>query len=125
MSVVAACFDIKSEGAIRLMTNKDLDRMTVHSLDLRDDKSISDFRMVVEEILGSDKNYKLAALVNNAAIMVFGECEWLTNAIIENQITTNLTGTIKFTNAFLPLMRKYRGRILNVSSHCGIQVINK
>lgn len=56
--------------------------------------------------------------------MCFGEFEWQTNAIIENQINVNFFGTMNFTRSFLPLARKYKTRIINVTSHCAIEVIS-
>lgn len=53
--------------------------------------------------------------------MIFGESEWQTNEQIEQQINVNLVGTIKMTRAMLPLARKYKSRIINVSSHCGVR----
>lgn len=53
--------------------------------------------------------------------MVFGESEWQTNEIIEQQINVNLIGTIKMTRTMLPLARKHKARIINISSHCSIQ----
>lgn len=53
--------------------------------------------------------------------MVFGEAEWQTNKIIDQQINVNLNGTIKMTTAMLPLIRKHKSRIINVTSHCGFQ----
>lgn len=56
--------------------------------------------------------------------MTFGEFEWQTDSLIENQIQVNLLGTMKFTKTFLPLIRKYKTRIINVTSHCALQVMN-
>lgn len=56
-------------------------------------------------------------------MMIFGEAEWQTNEQIEQQINVNLIGTIKMTRAMLPLARKYKSRIINVSSHCGIRAL--
>lgn len=53
--------------------------------------------------------------------MCFGETEWQTNEIIENQINVNLAGSIRVTKAFLSLIRKYKSRIINVTSHCGLR----
>lgn len=54
--------------------------------------------------------------------MCFGEFEWQTNAIIEHQINVNLFGTMNLTRSFLPLARKHRTRIINVTSHCALEV---
>lgn len=55
--------------------------------------------------------------------MSFGEFEWQTNAIIENQINTNLVGTMLLTRSLLPLIRQYKTRILNVTSHCALEAL--
>lgn len=55
--------------------------------------------------------------------MIFGEAEWQTSRMIESQINVNLLGTIKLTHAMLPLARQHRARIINVTSHCGIQCL--
>lgn len=60
--------------------------------------------------------------MNNAGVMCFGEFEWQTNAIIEHQVNVNLFGTMNFTRSFLPLARKHKTRIINVTSHCAIEV---
>lgn len=53
--------------------------------------------------------------------MAFGETEWQTNEMIEQQINVNLIGTIKLTKTMLPLIRKHKSRIINVSSHCSLK----
>jgi 3-hydroxybutyrate dehydrogenase len=53
--------------------------------------------------------------------MIFGESEWQTSEMIESQINVNLMGTIKMTRAMLPIARKYKSRIINVSSHCALK----
>jgi short-subunit dehydrogenase involved in D-alanine esterification of teichoic acids len=55
--------------------------------------------------------------------MCFAEAEWQTNEIIENQIAVNLTGSIRVTKTFLPLVRKHKSRIINVTSHCGLRAL--
>lgn len=55
--------------------------------------------------------------------MIFGESEWQTNEQIEQQINVNLVGTIKMSRAMLPLARKYKSRLINVTSHCGIRAL--
>lgn len=53
--------------------------------------------------------------------MCFGETEWQTSDLINNQISVNLSGTINLTKTFLPLIRKHKSRIINVTSHCGLR----
>lgn len=55
--------------------------------------------------------------------MTFGEFEWQTDSLIKNQIEINLFGTMKFTHEFLPLARKFKSRIITVTSHCGLKAL--
>jgi 3-hydroxybutyrate dehydrogenase len=55
--------------------------------------------------------------------MCFGEFEWQTDDIIEQQIGVNLLGHMRVTKEFLPLIRKHRGRIVNVTSHCALKAL--
>ncbi|XP_046687537.1 D-beta-hydroxybutyrate dehydrogenase, mitochondrial [Homalodisca vitripennis] len=58
------------------------------------------------------------ALMNNAGVMVFGETEWQTERIISQQLDVNLAGSIRVARLFAPVLRKYKGRLINVTSHC-------
>ncbi|NWV90041.1 BDH protein, partial [Machaerirhynchus nigripectus] len=55
-------------------------------------------------------------LVNNAGISTFGETGWLPMEMYEKFADVNLLGSIRTTLAFLPLLRKYKGRIVFMSS---------
>jgi retinol dehydrogenase-16 len=59
-------------------------------------------------------------LVNNAGIAGnVGPTDWNTRGDYEKVMAVNLYGMIDMTNAFLPLIRKERGRIVNMTSICG------
>lgn len=55
--------------------------------------------------------------------MCFGEFEWQTTSMVESQINVNLVGTMQLTKMFLPLIRKYRTRVINVTSHCALEAL--
>ena len=61
----------------------------------------------------------LAGLVNNAGIVVGGPLEFLPLAEMRKQFEVNVLGQIAVTQAFLPLLRPARGRIVNMSSIAG------
>ena len=63
------------------------------------------------------------ALVNNAGVMVFGEFEWSTNDLTERQLEVNLLGTLNVTKEFCPLLRKHKGRVITVTSHCALATL--
>ncbi|RYZ99024.1 MAG: SDR family NAD(P)-dependent oxidoreductase, partial [Proteobacteria bacterium] len=60
------------------------------------------------------------SLVNNAGSAVAGPVEGLSMERWREQFDVNLFGMIQVTQAFLPLVRKTGGRIVNVSSISGI-----
>jgi NAD(P)-dependent dehydrogenase (short-subunit alcohol dehydrogenase family) len=86
-------------------------------LDVTDAASIERARATVEEALRPAG--VLAGLVNNAGIAVAGPLEILPLAALREQFEINLFGAIAVTQAFLPLLRASRGRIVNVSSISG------
>jgi NAD(P)-dependent dehydrogenase (short-subunit alcohol dehydrogenase family) len=58
----------------------------------------------------------LAGLVNNAGIAVAAPLEFLPIDRLRHQLEINLIGQVAVTQAFLPALRRARGRIVNVSS---------
>jgi NAD(P)-dependent dehydrogenase (short-subunit alcohol dehydrogenase family) len=58
----------------------------------------------------------LAGLVNNAGVSVPGPLEFLPIDELRRQLEVNVIGQIAVTQAFLPLIRKRRGRIVNMGS---------
>jgi len=63
--------------------------------------------------------FGLTALINNAGIVVSGPLEFITISDMQLQIETNLIGTLRVTQAALPLLRKAKGKILNIGSPSG------
>lgn len=118
MFVVAACQNLQSPGAQQLATLLPPARHRLVQLDLCNLASIHHVRHTIETLLADQPRLQLAAVVNNAGRMVFGEFEWQTDAQIQQQITVNLLGTMRMTHAVLPLCRQHGARIIIVSSHC-------
>uniref|UniRef100_A0A8C6XIA0 D-beta-hydroxybutyrate dehydrogenase, mitochondrial n=1 Tax=Naja naja TaxID=35670 RepID=A0A8C6XIA0_NAJNA len=61
----------------------------------------------------------LWGLVNNAGISSFGDVEFTSVEKYQRVADINLWGTLRVTKAFLPLIRRARGRIVNMSSMLG------
>ena len=58
----------------------------------------------------------LFGLVNNAGIVVAGPLEILPLEELRRQLEVNVVGQVAMIQALLPLLRKARGRIVNISS---------
>ncbi|KAM8905903.1 D-beta-hydroxybutyrate dehydrogenase, mitochondrial isoform 2-T3 [Lycaon pictus] len=76
---------------------------------------------VVEVVRSSleDPEKGMWGLVNNAGISTFGEVEFTSMETYKEVAEVNLWGTVQMTKAFLPLIRRARGRIVNISSMLG------
>ncbi|NWX86811.1 BDH protein, partial [Nothoprocta ornata] len=61
----------------------------------------------------------LWGLVNNAGISTFGEVEFTSLDKYKEVAEINLWGTVRVTKAFLPLIRRAKGRVVNVASMLG------
>jgi NAD(P)-dependent dehydrogenase (short-subunit alcohol dehydrogenase family) len=58
----------------------------------------------------------LAGLVNNAGVSVDVPLECVEMDVLRHQLEVNAVGPAAVTQAFLPLLRRTRGRVVNVSS---------
>jgi len=92
-------------------------RLTPVLIDVTDSQSIASAVKFVSDKVG---DAGLAALVNNAGIVTAsGLLEFLPIAEIRKLLEVNLIGNIAVTQAFLPLIRKGHGRIVNMGSITG------
>ncbi len=82
-------------------------------LDVVDADSIASAASEVGAAVGASG---LAGLVNNAGIAVPAPLEYQPIDDFRQQIEVNLIGQVAVTQAFIPLLRTARGRIVNVSS---------
>lgn len=85
-------------------------------LDVTDNELLHQAQVIVSEKVG---NSGLYGLVNNAGIAVVGPLEGIPIPDLRRQLEINVIGQIAVTQAFLPLIRKARGRIVNMGSIAG------
>lgn len=85
-------------------------------LDVTDHRSIAAARDAATERLGSDG---LQGLVNNAGLSVDGPLELVHIDALRRQFEVNVFGAIAVTQAFLPLLRAGRGRVVNIGGAAG------
>ncbi|XP_050437861.1 17-beta-hydroxysteroid dehydrogenase type 2-like [Adelges cooleyi] len=88
-------------------------------MDLRDPQSVRETANRIQDLVET-QNYKLHAVVNNAARMLMAEYEWQTTRLITEQFRVNVLGPMELTSSLLPKVRCDRGRIINVLSHCAL-----
>jgi len=92
------------------------DRLIPVLLDVTDALSIQQARDLVSEQVGPRGLY---GLVNNAGIVVAGPLEAVPITDLRRQLDINVIGQVAVTQAFLPLIRNARGRIVNMGSIAG------
>lgn len=85
-------------------------------LDVCDGASI---RRARDEVAGELGENGLHGLVNNAGLSVDGPLELLSADDLRHQLEVNVIGAHAVTRAFLPLLRRGQGRIVNVGGAAG------
>lgn len=85
-------------------------------IDVTDSSMIEAARDRITNEIG---NAGLVGLVNNAGIPLGGPLEYLPLSDIRHEMEVNLLGAVAVTQAFLPLIRRGQGRIVNISSLSG------
>ncbi|MEE8346178.1 MAG: SDR family oxidoreductase [Dehalococcoidia bacterium] len=107
---------VRKEADGESLQQKASDRLTPVFIDVTDHASIASAADIVAGAVGDSG---LAGLVNNAGINIPGALEFFPIADLRRQLEVNVIGQIAVTQAFLPLLRKGRGRIINIGSMNG------
>ncbi|XP_077978848.1 retinol dehydrogenase 7-like [Glandiceps talaboti] len=117
--VFATCF---SQQGCKALDEDTSSRVVTLQMDVTNTDSIKKTFQKVQDSLPSGKG--LWGLVNNAGIPgLTCPYEWLTKEDFQQVIDVNLLGMIDVTNVFLPLIKKSKGRIVNIASIMGRAVI--
>ena len=91
-------------------------RLTPLLLDVTDADSIQTAKEFVAKEVGEAG---LFGLINNAGIAVAGPLEAVPILDLRRQLEVNVIGQVAVTQAFLPMIRQARGRIVNMGSIAG------
>ncbi|XP_076146520.1 D-beta-hydroxybutyrate dehydrogenase, mitochondrial isoform X2 [Alosa pseudoharengus] len=94
------------------------ERMKVLQLDVCSEEQVAGAAEFVKANL-EDSGKGLWALVNNAGVSTFGEVEFTSMETYKQVSEVNLWGTIRITKALLPLIRRTKGRVVNLASMYG------
>ncbi|KAM5153163.1 dehydrogenase/reductase SDR family member 9 [Mantella aurantiaca] len=109
--VLATCL---TESGARGLKQETSDRLKTVLLDVTVAENVQRVAEWVKEEVG---NQGLWGLVNNAGVMgTLAPMDWLSLSDIREPIEVNLIGLIHVTLAMLPMIKKAKGRIVNISS---------
>lgn len=89
------------------------DRLTPLRIDVTDGATIAAAR---EQIETAANGGGVRGLVNNAGIGIGGPLEFVPLDDLRRQLEVNVIGQVAVTQAFLPMLRQARGRIVNIGS---------
>ena len=107
---------VRSDEAAQRLRQQASDRLAPVTIDVTDPGGLADAARTVEAAVGSAG---LSGLVNNAGIVVPGPLELVPLEQFRRQLEVNVIGQVAATQAFLPLLRAGRGRIVNMGSISG------
>ena len=107
---------VRRDADAEALRGKATDRLTPVRLDITDSASIAAARSVIETTAAETG---LAGLVNNAGVVMPGPLEFMPLSEFRRQLEVNLVGHLAVTQTFLSLLRRARGRIVNMSSIAG------
>nr|XP_033791370.1 retinol dehydrogenase 7-like [Geotrypetes seraphini]XP_033791371.1 retinol dehydrogenase 7-like [Geotrypetes seraphini]XP_033791372.1 retinol dehydrogenase 7-like [Geotrypetes seraphini]XP_033791373.1 retinol dehydrogenase 7-like [Geotrypetes seraphini]XP_033791374.1 retinol dehydrogenase 7-like [Geotrypetes seraphini] len=114
LCVLAACLTKQGAEQLKEATSQ---RLQTIILDVTESESVAAAVDWVRQQVG-DKG--LWGLVNNAGILLpLAPFEWLTKADFQKVMDVNLMGLIEVTVNLLPLLRRAKGRIVNIASIMG------
>ncbi|MFZ1804110.1 MAG: SDR family NAD(P)-dependent oxidoreductase, partial [Nitrospira sp.] len=109
----------KSEDGVALQKSSS-DRLVPVELDVTDLITIRKSHAVV---LQATRDRGLFGLINNAGIAVVAPLEAVPIADLRQQLEVNVVGQVAVTQAFLPIVRQARGRIVNKGSIAGLSTM--
>ncbi|XP_068612410.1 retinol dehydrogenase 7-like [Brachionichthys hirsutus] len=112
--VIAGCFTEKGEVDLKKSCSSNL---TTAHLDVTSKESVGNVAAMIQDKVGGRG---LWAVVNNAGVSIpSGPHDWLVIEDYKSMLDVNLIGVISVTLSVLPLIKKARGRVVNVASVFG------
>ncbi|GBO06168.1 D-beta-hydroxybutyrate dehydrogenase, mitochondrial [Araneus ventricosus] len=110
--VFAGCLEPDGEE-VKKLKDTISSHLEIVPLDVTKTDSVQNALQIVESKLG---NCEFWAVVNNAGVIERGELEWTPLEVYRKQFEVNTFGVVSVTQAFLPLLRKFKGRVVTVVS---------
>lgn len=116
--VFAGCLQAAAGGeGAEALRQRASDRLHVLQLDVTREEQVQEALQQIIEILPKDE--VLWGVVNNAGVSGLGQVEWVALEKYREVAAVNLFGVLAVTKAALPLVRRARGRVVNISSVTG------
>ncbi|XP_073531141.1 D-beta-hydroxybutyrate dehydrogenase, mitochondrial [Phyllobates terribilis] len=118
-TVFAGCLlKNKGDAGVKELDNMKSARMKTIQLNVVEQEEVDTAVEFIKESL-KDPEKGLWGVVNNAGISTFGEVEFTSMETYKEVAEVNLWGTVRTTKACLPLIRRAKGRVVNISSMLG------
>mmetsp|Transcript_64655 Transcript_64655/g.179598 ORF Transcript_64655/g.179598 Transcript_64655/m.179598 type:complete len:306 (-) Transcript_64655:128-1045(-) len=110
-TVYAGCLSEASAEKLRKQCSGGPGKMMPLVMDVTKDDDVADAAEVVKK-----SGLPVRALINNAGISAFGWAEMLPLRRYQRNMEVNFFGTVRLTQAFLPMIRASQGRVVNIGS---------
>jgi NAD(P)-dependent dehydrogenase (short-subunit alcohol dehydrogenase family) len=107
---------VRSEADGERLRRQASERLSPVRIDVTQSETI---RAAAEQVTAAVGEAGLAGLVNNAGVLVSAPVELVGLDTLRWQLEVNVIGVVAVTQAFLPLLRAGRGRIVNIGSISG------
>nr|CAB3254276.1 17-beta-hydroxysteroid dehydrogenase type 6 [Phallusia mammillata] len=114
-AVFAGCADCNSIGA-RSLASRGTTNLAILQIDVTKQDEIDDATEMINDMIGDDG---LWAVVNCAESYTVAEVDWCAMEDFDEIMQVNFLGTVRVTKSLLHLIRKARGRVINLSSMAG------
>lgn len=111
---------VRSEDAAAALRERASERLAAVRLDVTDGQSIAE---AAERVAASVGEPGLAGLVNNAGVGLASPLEFTPPEELRRVLDVNVVAQLAVTQAFIPLLRAARGRIVNMGSIGGRSVV--
>jgi NAD(P)-dependent dehydrogenase (short-subunit alcohol dehydrogenase family) len=103
-----------SEGELKDLKDSSAGRVSLAVCDITKEQQVKSWSNQVSEALGEGRGLDL--LISNAGILTPGPIEVLPLDAIRREFEVNVFGALSVMNAFLPALRRARGRIVQIST---------
>lgn len=114
-TVFAGFKNVADNADAELLTEECSARVRVLQIDASSDSQMQEAVKFIEKNLPDGAN-GLWALLHCDQWNAIGELEWIPQQVLKKALETNIVGTVRITQIFLPIIRRGNGRIIYLTS---------